>query len=460
MKKNLIVLLLFLAITKLHGQGYYTIDFESEGATIESIRVENLTQGTSVVLDGTDVLHLLLKTGSVFDIEMNCQKLKIFPNPMEQTCNIDFVNAKEGIVSIMLYSIAGKQIYNYNNFLSQGNHSFSLSGVASGSYIISVQTETNFSTGMFVSINQIESLITLTHKEGIKSNTLKKTINNLHNNKGKMSIVEMNYDVDDELKFTGYANGFGSAVVFDSPSDNQTYTFVFAELYVCGDPYTDTRDGYTYQTVQIGNQCWFSENLRYLPEGEDFDPASGGSGSTPFYYIYDFARGGSMDTLMNDSTYENYLKYGILYNWNAAMQCEGNSCAEETQGICPDGWHMPTHVEWTTLEKNLGSDPDAFPYEGATVGFLGTDEGDAIKHPDADWCVGTPACGTSGFNALPGGRRYSGGIYYGIGTGARWWTSTEFGAGAWRRYLDDVEPGINRFTDYKPFGFSVRCIRD
>ena len=465
MKKNLIILLLTFAIVKLYGQDYYEIDFVGNGATIESINVENTTKGTSVVLDGIDVLHLLLKPESVIDIKKNSLKLKIFPNPMEQSSNIEFINSKQGIANITLYSITGNQIFNYNDFLSRGSHTFCLSGVSSGSYFISVQTETDFFIGKFISLRKVESDITLNHVAGNNSsNSLEdneQTVRNLKENNETSSIVEMDYDIYDELKFTATANGVGNVVIIDSPLSDKTYTFMFSEMAACGEPFTDPRDGHVYQTVQIGDQCWFAENLKYLPVGEDFDNVTEGSGTLPYYYIYDFNEGGSMDILKNHAAFANYNTYGILYNWSAAMGWDGVGLppAEGSQCSCPDGWHLPTHDEWTTLEKNVGSDPDAFPYGGATVGFLGVDEGDALKDINAGWCNGTP-CGTSGFNALPGGRRYSGGIFYGIGTGTRWWTSTEWGAGAWRRYLEDVQSGVNRFTDYKPFGFSVRCIRD
>lgn len=459
MKKRSIILLAILIIgSKLFGQSYYVINFESTGSDIDSIKVENITQGNSKMLNEADILHLLLEPSAIYNLKLKTQPLTIFPNPMINNCNIQFYNTQQGIVKIMLTSITGKEIYKYSHTLSKGNHTFNLSGIPSGSYIIKVQSETSFLTGTLISLKESNNPISIKHSNTTNS----KNHYYYDNNKNNKSIIELDYTIGDELKFIGYANGMQDAVIFDSPTNDETYNFAFT-TFECGEPYIDSRDGKVYKTVKIGDQCWLAENLKYLPVDEEFDNAEEGSLTEPFYYVYDFATGGSIDDLENDSAFVNYNTYGILYNWSASMgwDGQGDPPSEGVQGICPNGWHLPTHDEWTTMEKNVGSDPDAFPYGGnGVVGFLGTDEGDAIKDINAGWCNDTTNCGTSGFNALPGGRRYSSGIFYGIGTGARWWTSTEWGAGAWRRYLEDVQPGINRFTDYKTFGFSVRCIKN
>ena len=103
------------------------------------------------------------------------------------------------------------------------------------------------------------------------------------------------------------------------------------ESTACGDPVE--HEGNSYPTVRIGDQCWFSENCRYLPE---VSPPIEGSETDPYYYVYGYE---GTDLAAAKST-ENYALYGVLYNWPAVM----------TEGICPSGWHIPTDFEWGTME--------------------------------------------------------------------------------------------------------------
>jgi hypothetical protein len=98
----------------------------------------------------------------------------------------------------------------------------------------------------------------------------------------------------------------------------------------CGDGIM--HEGFDYETVQIGDQCWFSENCRYLPE---VSPSNEGSETEPYYYVYDYQ---GTDVAAAKAT-SNYETYGVLYNWPAVM----------TEGICPSGWHIPSDGEFTEL---------------------------------------------------------------------------------------------------------------
>ena len=97
--------------------------------------------------------------------------------------------------------------------------------------------------------------------------------------------------------------------------------------FTCGDDIE--HEGYSYSTVEIGEQCWFSENCRYLPEVSDL---SIDSTTEPHYSVYGYT---GTDVTVAKST-ANYETYGVLYNWPAVM----------TEGICPSGWHIPTDGEW------------------------------------------------------------------------------------------------------------------
>jgi uncharacterized protein (TIGR02145 family) len=193
----------------------------------------------------------------------------------------------------------------------------------------------------------------------------------------------------------------------------------------CGDPLQ--YQGYDYETVQIGDQCWFSENCRYLPV---VSPSSEGSDTDPYYYVYDYQ---GTDIEEAKAT-ENYETYGVLYNWPAVM----------TEGLCPSGWHVPTDGEVTELADFLGGESVA---------------GYAMKSTSG-WNSGGNGSNSSGFTALPGGVCGLG-SFSGSGGYCYWWSSTEsISDTSWLSGLDYSLIYVYRAVDQNNRGFSARCIKD
>jgi len=191
-------------------------------------------------------------------------------------------------------------------------------------------------------------------------------------------------------------------------------------------------DGNVYQTVKIGDQCWMAENLKVTRYRN----------GDPIYHILD---PGQWEILTIgaycefDNNPVNVAEYGRLYNWYAV---------DDSRGLAPAGWHMPTDAEWQALVDYLGGDGSA----GGKMKETGT----------AHW--NTPNIGAtneSGFTALPGGYRGTGGFYYNMGFHAYFWSSTEeTGSHAWLRLLSYLYAAAVRGDDYKQFGYSIRCVRD
>ena len=204
------------------------------------------------------------------------------------------------------------------------------------------------------------------------------------------------------------------------------------ESFTCGDTFTDSRDSQTYATVEIGIQCWMAENLNV---GTMLASAS----DTP-------SDNGTIEKWCYDNDTSNCDTYGGLYDWNEMMQY---TTTEGTQGICPDGWHIPTDSEWTDLETWLSNN-----------GYSGV-EGDALKDPAEGWCD-SDTCGGTGFLALPGGDRHTtGGSFYDLGSHGLWWSSSPGATGeAWRLDLLSGYSTIHRGVSSQDLGFSVRCLRD
>jgi uncharacterized protein (TIGR02145 family) len=207
------------------------------------------------------------------------------------------------------------------------------------------------------------------------------------------------------------------------------------QLGSCGTPIL--HEGYIYSTVLIGDQCWFSENCRYLPE---VAPSSEGSETVPFYYVYDYL--GTDVTAAQATT--NYATYGVLYNWPAVM----------TEGICPSGWHIPSDGEWQTMEISLGMSES----EAAQTGWRGSPVGDYMKSTSG-WNNDGNGSNSSGFTGLPGGYRSSGG-FYNDGYVGYWWSASESGSLSWVRNLFNSLDDVTRDDIVRYFGFSARCVRD
>ncbi|MBO4614491.1 MAG: InlB B-repeat-containing protein [Bacteroidales bacterium] len=199
-------------------------------------------------------------------------------------------------------------------------------------------------------------------------------------------------------------------------------------------PFTDSRDGNTYLSIRIGDQIWMAENLRY--EG---NTALGTTMSETEKYRY--YSGG----------YEYYLStYGYLYNWPAAMNGASSSNANpsDVQGICPDGWHLPSKAEWEQLYAALDDN----------------DRGSQLSSRADLWLSGamkqSSQFGVSGFNALPAGMRTNSGSG-GRSEKACFWSSTESGdSNAYDYYINYSDTNFNNYDNSKSFGCSVRCVRD
>ncbi|MBQ2351534.1 MAG: hypothetical protein II394_04910, partial [Bacteroidales bacterium] len=205
--------------------------------------------------------------------------------------------------------------------------------------------------------------------------------------------------------------------------------------------FTDTRDGRSYDYVIIGEQTWMAENLRYDNSGSMTVALSNEQSETDPYLYYPNGDSQNLET------------YGYLYNWPAAMNGAESSDANPSgvQGICPDGWHLPSNAEWTQLVETLGDEANA----GAMLA------GNASM-----WTAGTLTAseyfGTSSFNALPSGYYYPG-DYGGFGSTTSFWSTTEDIESNTRVYLRGVDnsgTSLSRSRGSKTYGFSVRCIKD
>lgn len=213
-------------------------------------------------------------------------------------------------------------------------------------------------------------------------------------------------------------------------------------LISCGGFLPD-REGNVYRTVQVGNQCWMADNLKNLtyPNGACIN-----GGEAPC-----LAEGPNRMCYGNNPA--NCETHGALYTWSAAMS---GSDLQGARGLCPIGWRIPTHDDFTVLERELcnieeNGNCTVFPFDDSTTGKLGTNEAELLK-------VG----GGFPFNAsFTGFYNKSSLQFLELNQLTSFWSSTSYGASmAWTRQIDLATEGIARFPEQKENrAYSVRCVK-
>ena len=238
-------------------------------------------------------------------------------------------------------------------------------------------------------------------------------------------------------------------------------------------------DGNEYPVVQIGSQCWLAENMRCTHSPTTGTYIVNNHFTTGDEIAYSYS-GKIARWYNNDSLTYVPMHYGLLYNWNAAIdlfhttygelsinssssQSVSQSFSGNRQGICPRGWHVPSDEEWTTMETFVnGSEVSGTTtgYRGSHAGKLSTsDDWMTSSTPDSPGDYNNSQRNSSGFGALPVGRSTSSFDY--VGTCAYFWsTSNNASSNAYFRNIVHYNAGVYRHWYNKSACLSVRCIRD
>lgn len=190
-------------------------------------------------------------------------------------------------------------------------------------------------------------------------------------------------------------------------------------------------DGNVYSVIRIGNDLWMAENLRTTRYND-------GTAITTGLSAADWAANTSGAYVLYDNNPANNAIYGKLYNWYAVS----------TDKLAPEGWHVATSADYDNLVDAIG---------GLSVA------GGNAKSTSSLWnAPNTGATNSSGFSGLPGGKAsYLGANFTQLGTTGYWWCRDERNSGqADYKVLQDDLASFNGNAANKPFGYSVRCVRN
>ena len=200
-------------------------------------------------------------------------------------------------------------------------------------------------------------------------------------------------------------------------------------------------DGNGYTTVILGDQEWLAENLkvtRYNNGDEiptDISNLQWGDINYGAYAVY------------NDDSANTDI-WGNLYNWYVV---------DDSRGVCPEGWHVPTDEEFMQLEIFLGMSYE----EASEYGYRGTNEGSKLAGFEELWSYGDIlndwGFNTSNFDAKPSGARDGvNGTWTASGYFAEFWTSTN----SIHRFLNNNSTKIGRGWRLETCGEQIRCIKN
>ena len=219
-------------------------------------------------------------------------------------------------------------------------------------------------------------------------------------------------------------------------------TIAFSAL-TCGEPFTDHRNGKTYNTVLLGDYCWMADNM----DIGEMAPLDG--------YVFN---DGIMHKFCYNDIPANCDTFGGLYVYGEAVQYQ--YALENKRGICPLGWFVPKDADWCNLTQSIDNSVNC-----SAIGWTGTDAGGKMKKQGANYWddPNTGATNESGFRAVGGGYatiEYPEFAFLENKQSARFWTST-VGALQYFYYwgLGYNEARVQRSSVYPSYNAnSVRCV--
>lgn len=465
LSRHSLIITFSIIINSLYSQDiFYTVsgEIDNQKVGLNSILFENIQNKTSLLFDNLSeqeeyVINLSTQTlwgyTGLPDLQFD-NGFNILKNTAgELSVAINFTPTEP--ISIFIYNVQGQKLYfnSLQNIIAGNSIDVQLANM--GVYFVKVESTIGSKTFKALGSNNInEFAVALNYQKPIKNTNLKRSLNTYGS--------DFSFQIGDVLRVSVYKSGYWVE------SKTQTITTSISLIYEINpnlSSFIDARDGQTYKAIEIGSQIWMAENLKYLPAVGAPSPSDW---DIQYYYVYDYN-----GTVVADAkATANYTTYGVLYNWAAAMNSAASSASNPSavQGVCPSGWHLPSHSEWIDLSNylikngygNEGGGDDIGKSMASTSSWTASSElGDIGNDQSTN--------NSSGFSALPGG-------YFGLfnvgydfrysGRYCVWWSATKQNIPSsyvWTPFLINSRDDLSFFEEdisMTPFGFSVRCVKD
>lgn len=479
MKKSALFVFCLTLLTGVYAQSTLSLTFVGQDQShsyiqLDSVQISNMTRGWSQTIFYPDTELVLDVSVGVENYYMD-RCVQISPNPFDGRAILIVENFYEKqSARFSVTDVQGRLCAESYGYVGEGTDIFTVTLTQPQIYFFTIQTDRFRLSWKLVNIghggsNRIDFV---EHRESLDAS-------GEYNTKGLRFVSDSTFVLGDEMRYVGYATIDGemqvSEPVLKAQMADDTVGLVFYRDGIpCSNmPTVVDHEGNVYHTVQMGPQCWTAESMRATTS-----PSTGtsivSSSSTSNTYS------GKMAKWYNHDTTYAAMNYGLLYNWNAAMDTfnmdlgevsiDANnanavsvSLSENRRGVCPEGWHVPSNAEWNALVNYVKTK------EEYQCGNVPTKVAKAFAST-VGWASNSTACNVgndmgsnnaTGFCAFPAGFMGNSG-FSSVTSSATFWTASQNSsntASTWSLYYNNagMYPSSNGNKSYL---YSVRCIRD
>ncbi|MGM0649920.1 MAG: T9SS type A sorting domain-containing protein [Bacteroidota bacterium] len=433
-KLPLLTLSLLACVFTLNAQEIsftFTANHTCEYAPLDSVLVENLTQGGDTTLYWNDTVLTFVLTGVEMPaaMENDFHVSQNYPNPFSSKTKIDVFVPEQDDFTINVYDVTGRRVTTYENSLEKGMHNFTFNAGNSSNYILTVNSTKYVQKILMIRVGTGDNPSANLTYNGIMP--------------GKKSMLKSGrsyfpYEIGDELEFTGYVDGDFEEII-DTPSSDDNYMFdINCPFSVCGEDeivdVTNPTTGYTWMDRNLGasqQATAFDDHHAYgalfqwgrLSDGHECITWTSSSSGNP-------NNGTTSTTSSSDEpSHSDFILIDVSpHDWRDPQNDDLWQGVSGTNNPCPSGYRLPT-------ESELQNEMDSWDSGNAAGAYASP-----LKLPVAGY------------------RTRSYGSLSGNGSDGTYWSSTVDGVYARRLYFGNSD--TNMGTSHRAYGLPLRCIKD